>query len=331
MTVGPEGVRAGGEGDGALRDRFARARPELGVPADFGAALGGAFAAARAAWPGVDVPAEAFVLFFAAKVPAGGAAERALVELCTADLYLACACVRGDARAIARLDELVTSVSDRAAARLGASPERALEVRQRVRERVLMPRADPGGGPPAPRLASFSGRGSLRAWLKVVAVREAVVLLRRGRDEVAVENEALAGKLEPAAGPEVGYFKQFYREEFKAAFAEALGALSDRERTLLRQHALDGLSIDRLAALYRVHRATAARWVEAARRAALAHTRASLTRRLSLAPEEVDSVMRLVRSRFDVTLAPLLRENDGDGRAPDAPPAPGGPPDRGDR
>jgi RNA polymerase sigma-70 factor, ECF subfamily len=85
----------------------------------------------------------------------------------------------------------------------------------------------------------------------------------------------------------------------------------------LRQHALDGLSIDRLAALHKVHRATAARWVEAARTAALEHTRLALGRRLRVGPDELESVMRLVRSQLDITLPALLRQ--GEAKAESAP------------
>ncbi|HEU4535220.1 MAG TPA: hypothetical protein VFS00_13925, partial [Polyangiaceae bacterium] len=192
-------------------------------------------------------------------------------------------------------------------------------------QHLLTPRADAGGAPGPPRVADFSGRGAIGAWARVVAVRQAVVLLRRQRRELPVEDDELARKLEPDAGPELGHLKERYRDEFKAAFAEALGALSGAERALLRQHALDGLSIDKLAALYKIHRATAARRVEAARRAALEQTRRALGRRLRLEADELDSVMRLIESRLDVTLSPLLSEPDEGGAGADAEPP--GPPD----
>ena len=42
--------------------------------------------------------------------------------------------------------------------------------------------------------------------------------------------------------------------------AEAFAALESRERNLLRYALGDGLSVDAIGTLYRVHRATAARW-----------------------------------------------------------------------
>ena len=71
--------------------------------------------------------------------------------------------------------------------------------------------------------------------------------------------------------------------------------------------ALDGLSIDQLAAFYRVHRATTARWIEAARQAVLDGTRKELIRRLQLSRSELDSVMRLIGSQLDVSLSRVLK------------------------
>jgi RNA polymerase sigma-70 factor (ECF subfamily) len=85
-----------------------------------------------------------------------------------------------------------------------------------------------------------------------------------------------------------------------------LGRLSDRQRTILRQQLLDGLSIDEIGALYRIHRATAARWLEQARQQVLENTRALLLERLQVRPQELDSIIRLIRSRLEVSLRQLV-------------------------
>jgi hypothetical protein len=118
---------------------------------------------------------------------------------------------------------------------------------------------------PEHALAQVEGALEVRARLGVQALfgqHEPEVEERDGREWV-VEGlrfaaQALAGELVPEAGPEVTYLKRLSRDEFKAAFAEALEAPSDRELTVLRQYVLDGLGSDRLAALSRGHRATAA-------------------------------------------------------------------------
>ena len=83
--------------------------------------------------------------------------------------------------------------------------------------------------------------------------------------EIAVENNIMDALPDTAADPELLHLKQHYREAFRAAFASAMTSLSSEERVLLRQHFIDGLNIDEIAALHHIHRATAARWLAQAR------------------------------------------------------------------
>ena len=100
-----------------------------------------------------------------------------------------------------------------------------------------------------------------------------------------------------------------YREDFKAAFEEAFASLDAKSRNLLRQSLLDNLSIDQLGAIYRVHRATAARWLASARDQVLEETRSVLRRRLQIDEREFMSLMNLVRSQLDLSLARLLEDD----------------------
>jgi RNA polymerase sigma-70 factor (ECF subfamily) len=256
-------------------------------------------AEAHRTWPAVDVPDADFAAYVGARLPTDESAAAALGKLCTRDLYLALACTRGDARALTTFEGHCVETIDAALARLGASSDIVAEVKQRLRRSLLV--ADGG----APAIAQFSGRGNLRAWVRVIAVREALALVRQARRDTPIEDALLAQKLMPADDPELAYLKGMYRQEFKHAFAEAMQGLGDRERTLLRQHMLDGLNIDELGALYRVHRATAARWLESARQKLVERTLASLRSRLRVQPEELDSILRLIRSQLDVSVGGL--------------------------
>ena len=73
-----------------------------------------------------------------------------------------------------------------------------------------------------------------------------------------------------------------HRAEFRRAFNDAAAQLTDRERTLLRYRFYDGLSIDEICVLYRVHGATIARWLAAIREDLFEATRARLIRRLAI-------------------------------------------------
>ena len=134
-----------------------------------------------------------------------------------------------------------------------------------------------GAQPPAPdpvrqraradrrRCAEYSGRGDLRSYLRVIATRELVRVIDkrspRGRDR----DESFLDKLSPVSDPELGYLREAYRPDVDAAMRAALAGLGDESRALLRYSLIDGWSVDRIGALYGVHRATAARRVAAAR------------------------------------------------------------------
>ena len=210
---------------------------------------------------------------------------------------------RGDAAAIAAFDRSYVRVIERAVAAAGATPAETVELVQIVRVRLLVKK--PGAAQPA--IASFSGRSSLASWIKVIATREAARLLERDRREPQADEEQLARELGAGDTPELAHLKQKYREDFRAAFADAVAALPHRDRLLLRQSVLDGLGIDALAAQHGVHRATAARWVAAAREAVVTGTRAAFRARIRVAPDELESVLRLIHSQLDLSLPGALR------------------------
>lgn len=253
-----------------------------------------AIADARVAWPAIEVSADAFNAYLAEHLP--GTDD--LAALHVADLFLACGCAHGDAAAIAAFDAQCLSVVDRALPKLGLDAATIDEVKQRLRRSLLVPEHGP------PRIVGFAGRGALRSWVRVLAVHEAWGMLRTTRAHV--DEDRLVDLASAGASPELEYLKRMYRQNFERAFRGAIQALSARERTLLRQHFLDGVGINELAVLYRVHRATIGRWIENAREAVLATTRQRLMDSLDVPRAEIESILRLVLSRIDMNLRPLL-------------------------
>ena len=128
--------------------------------------------------------------------------------------------------------------------------------------------------------------------------------LRKGKREVLVDDDQLIAQhtVSTADDPEVEYMKRTYSNEFKASFAEALGQLGAREQTLLRYHHVDGLNIDEIGAIYRVHRVTAFRWIEKAKEQLVKSTLDTLRVRLKLPSAELDSVLRMIRSQIHLSL-----------------------------
>jgi RNA polymerase sigma-70 factor (ECF subfamily) len=184
---------------------------------------------------------------------------------------------------------------------LRAHPDHADQVRDHLRRILFV--SEPGR--PA-ALREFSGRGDLRSYLRVIATRELVRVINKGRRTVAVTDDAFLDVLSPASDPELAYLRERYRADVDAAMRAALVALSEQPRALLRYSVVDGWTVDRIGALYGVHRATAARWVAAARDDLGTRIRAELAARLAISVDEVDSIVRLVQSGIDVSLEHLL-------------------------
>jgi RNA polymerase sigma-70 factor, ECF subfamily len=261
--------------------------------------LAQALAAGRTAWPPVDLEPDQLAPYLAARFPEGDPGT-ALDNLALADLYLACACLRGDERAIAALEAAHFPMVEAAVARLGGSPAQIDEVKQRLREQLFVG----SGGQPA--LLRYRGAGPLGGWVRVIAVRTALRLLRGDKKDVLSSPDLFEALPAPCSDPELEHLKLRYRREFKESFEAAVKCLSRRERNLLRCHHVDGLTIDEVGQLYRVHRATAARWIARARETVLAGTRRALQARLKLGRGEFESIMRLIQSQLHISLSAIL-------------------------
>ena len=249
---------------------------------------------AQAAWPGLELGAEEFAAYLAER---GGVEE----ELCDVDLYLAAACAKGDKAAIAAFDARYMKHIGAAVAPMRLAPEMVDDVAQELRRKLLV-----RDGNELPRIADYSGRADLRTWIRTAAVRTAIDLVRKQRD-TPMEDDVLAAAM-PALDddPALLHARQLYKAELKAAFADAITQLEPRERTLLKYHYVDGLSIDRIGAIYGVHRATAARWTSLARDQLGRIVHRTLRAKLAVSPTELASIARLVESHIDLSVRRIL-------------------------
>ena len=262
--------------------------------------LASALAEGRAAWPTFRVSDAAFVAYLAQHLPDAGL-EAAIEALLPVDLYLAVACVGGNAEAIQVLDKMLLQPAAAEAARSYRGGLEAAELLQAVREKVLV--RQPTN---EPKLATYAGRAPLSSWVRVVAIHAAVSASRRLRPTETLDevSEGLAEVV--AADVELGHLETRYASEFKAAFHDAIARLDERDRTMLRMHVLDHLGIDELCKIHGVHRATAARWLVRIREALFEWTKESLRIRLSLDEEEFEGIVHALLSRLDVSLERAL-------------------------
>lgn len=255
-------------------------------------------AAGQAQWSSLSLSAERFVRHLARHLPEGGA--DALRQLHGADLYLACACAEGEPPALQAFEQ---HILQKVPARLGRFSKSIVEeVLQELRQRLLLRREDL-----PPRIAEYSGRGPLLAWVRISAARLAGELeSRQGRQLLFDDPPEVFERMLASTDPERTLLREDSRQALTEALSKALAAMPEREHALLRLHHLHGFTMDRLSAMYGESRSGVARRVAQARERLLKLTRAELALRLKLAGSEVDSLLGLVQSQLDLSLRRLM-------------------------
>jgi len=207
-------------------------------------------------------------------------------------------CLRGDAEAqrtfVTRFGPVIDAVARRFSRKISAD-----DARQLVLARLLV-----GEAGATSRLAAFRGEGSLAGFVRVVAARVLVNALEKKTEDVLAESmvelAASSGSPEDALRDAEG------RTRVKRAFEDAVAELDERDRALLRYTLIDGASIDAIGSLYGVHRATAARWLEAAKESLGRAMRRALDRSGTVPRDRADAIHSSVVSRVDLSLARVL-------------------------
>ncbi len=250
--------------------------------------------AATEAWPEVAVPPQAFAALLVSRLPPGDGDPLASIEaLRTSELYLVCGCLRGQHDALREFERRYGH--ELAAAARGVGSRQPEEVVQRLRVRLLVG--------PDPRLARYAGAGSLKRWLKIACKRLAIDLGRSASARGRAEDRGQFAERLTGADPELQLLKTRYRAAFQRAFEAAMRDLTPAARTMLRLHLINRLTIDEIAPLHGIHRATAARRLARARAEVLDGCRARLRELLATDDHDVESILRLISSHIDVSIA----------------------------
>ena len=260
--------------------------------------------AAEEAWPELRPTAETV----AHLLRVGG---RALKAIDPGEAWLAAACVDADRTALAALEGLIRGL-DPVLASKGLDRAKVEDVRQQVLGRLLTA-GDDGVVP----MLKYAGDGKLRGLVKTVAIRIAVDELRkdRVRPPTAGPGPAEVDRLlrSSGLGPELEIAAAEHRVQVKAAFEAAVATLDPKQRALLRLHVLEDATIDDIAALHSVHRATAARWLVQIRESLAEETHRVLRKTIAAASgdRQLESLLRSVDSRIDLSLSRALAAEDG--------------------
>jgi RNA polymerase sigma-70 factor len=291
--------------------RCAETRPEFGLSAD-------EFRTA------IKTAVDKYLVRFAnnGAAPSADEIRELMGELQHSDLYLALACARGNEQAWQQFDLEYRPFIERLARHLASSGTDADEVIDSVYAELFGTRIV--AGVRQSKFKSYTGRGTLRGWLRAV-VSNAVVDLYRGR-QIEVPLESWSGSSDEtrekqtdsarARGAEDAMLANVARERYRsvtvAALDQALATLDDHETLLLLYYHVDGLKLREIASIVeepmspirrwfqrrskrgtqprsnRVHESTVMRWLEKAYRKVLDRFHAELGDKHGLTPAEIE-------------------------------------------
>lgn len=267
-----------------------------------GALLRARAAEARAEHPGVELSDEVFAEHVAGLAPDETDPLAAIAAMPTNDLFLACACARGDSKAIRLFEKRVLPLAEPAIARIDPSEDFVDEAIHELRIRLLV---DGEQGPA--RIRAYLGRGPLAHWVRVVAMRIAYGLKRQRPVEEPAPEELFAALPFEGTSPETKSLRADLARPFHEAFTAALASLDVRERNVLRLYLLEGVPSEVIGTMYGVHRATVARWVAATHEHLLSETRRRLAAELGVIGPDLDTLMRLATRGIEISIATVLR------------------------
>jgi RNA polymerase sigma-70 factor len=254
------------------------------------------------------------------ETPSTGDIRRFIEALQDLDLYLTVACAYGSELAWWQFDRQYRSFIERIARHLAGSGTDADEVIESVYVDLFGTRIE--GGVRQSKFRTYTGRGSLRGWLRTIIWHTVVDLYRRKQDEVPLEELTRSGdkremqtSLVEAQGSEELMLANVLRERYKslsgAALDESLATLDDHETLLLLYYHVDGLKLREIARLVeqpaspirrwfqqqskrragassRVHESTVMRWLEKVYRKVSDRFHAELANKHGLSAAEIE-------------------------------------------
>lgn len=260
--------------------------------------------------------------------PASSAEICDLVNQIQADeLLMAIACAAGNERAWWEFDQQHRAYLERVARHLAKTEADAQEVIDTVYVELYGTRVVDGER--VSKFSTYSGRGSLRGWLRTVVWHSLVDLHRASHEEVSLdeitetigEGAAHATFAEAAPGGEAEMIDHIARERYRKSTVTAIGnaftALDDHERLLLLYYHVENLKLREIARLVeneasplrgwfqrrsqsrqknpsgRIHESTIMRWLERSYAKILELFRNELVEKQGFRPEEIDICMEL--------------------------------------
>lgn len=263
---------------------------------------------AHTAWPNFSTPANVFVAHVAQHLSGYGDLIDRLRELNAEELYLACACGQGEPLALTAIEQAYGRQIRGAVGTIQDSYLNKEDLLQIVRQKLYV-----GSDTALATIGRYSGGGSLGGWLRISARRAALDAVRDSHPT----NDPLRGRSSSGPDvpqriedPEIDFLKQTYRGEFTEGMTSAFSALPPRQQMLLRQSVVHQLSARKIAVMLGTHHSTVARWINDARDELVERTRDILAEKLELTEGQLQSLMRFLKSDFQLSVVRILAPDD---------------------
>ena len=200
-----------------------------------------------------------FLINSSEKMPTIEEAEAFLKSIQKDDLFMALGCANGSERAWWEFDQQHRTYLERISRHLASSDLNAQEVVDLVYVELYGTRVVDGER--VSKFATYSGKGSIRGWLRTVIWHSLVDLHRASHDEVSLdemtenvgEGHAHSNFAETNLGGENEMIDQIAEERYRkatlASIESAFSNLDDHEKLLLLYYHVDSLKLREIARL----------------------------------------------------------------------------------
>jgi RNA polymerase sigma-70 factor, ECF subfamily len=162
----------------------------------------------------------------------------------------------------------------------------------------------------------YSGRGSLRGWLRAVVFQLSADSHRQTSRYVQTDEPEDMEKLAHAAEPpqntpatEITFIRERYRSAASDALRNAIAALEPRERLLLAYYYYDELTLKEIGQMFAVHEATVSRWITKVQKRTRKLVEKSLLRDHNFNRQEVSEAIALAAEEMDISVSEYLYES----------------------
>jgi len=206
------------------------------------------------------------------EIPTAQEIRKFISELQDLDLYLTLACARGNEQAWWQFDRQYRSFIERLAHQLVGRGMDANEVIDSVYVELYGTKAVDGVR--QSKFRTYTGRGTLRGWLRTVISHAAVDLYRGRQAEIPLDEWSKSGDEMPegqawrteAHGSETSMLENVARERYRsvtiAALDQSLATLDAHEMLLLLYYHVEGLKLREIARIVEAPTSSIRRWFQ---------------------------------------------------------------------